>query len=229
MKVREIPLEKLFIKKNVRFDTDDELGEQMASMLKYGQLQPAGVVQRGERYEIVWGHRRFRAAQMNNEPTLSCSILEGISEADIPLIKLQENTVRRQLTNAEILAAVDEIRKARPELSDRHIDVMLGKRPGWIGFRRSIATAVTYAEGLGLSREKLNAMSDNEIIDLRASLTSKGTPRSSKGAFHRPGVPESGFRISSSKGPTVVIVCCNSAMKLRVLHGLRRLQKEVLA
>lgn len=228
MKVREIPLEKIFIKKNIRTDTDEELGEQMQSMVNVGQLQPIGVYPRGERYEIVWGHRRYRAAQMNNDSTIACHVLDPavIPESMIPILKLQENMVRKQLTTDEILAAVDAIRAAHPGLSDKEIDRMLGKHPGYIGFRRSISTAHDYLARQGLDRRKLASLTDCEVIELRARMESREKPaRANKGAFHRAAVPKTGFDIVNSKGPNVVVICASSSVKSRVvrmLHGLRK-------
>lgn len=232
MNVREIPLEKLFIKKNIRTDTDDELGEQMESMAKIGQLQPAGVYPRGGgRYEIVWGHRRYRAAQMNNERTLSCNVLdpETVSEADIPIIKLQENTVRKPLTTEEILAAADAIKAAHPGMTDRQVDVMIGKRPGYLGFRRSIGNARDYLASQGLDKRKLGALSDTDLIDLRARMENREPPsRASMGSFHRDGrVPERGFQIIAAKGPNVVVVCASSSIKGRVVRALKALAKGI--
>jgi ParB-like chromosome segregation protein Spo0J len=226
MKVRDIPLEKLFIKNNIRTDTDDELGEQISSMAKIGQLQPIGVFPRGDRFEIVFGHRRFRAAQMNNEPTIACHILENVSESDIPIIKLQENMVRKQLTNAEILAAVSAIQAKNPGLTLPQIDAMMGKRRGWIGWRRSLANAYQQLADAGLDQQMLSSLSDDELTQLRARMKKQKAPaRGNRGAFNRPTVPEEGFRVVNSPGPNVVVICANKTVKLQVLKSLRELQR----
>jgi ParB-like chromosome segregation protein Spo0J len=232
MKVRDIPLEKIFITKNVRFDTDEELGELMESTV-HMLLQPAGVFPRlgdprGD-YELVWGHRRFRAAQMNNEATLACHILEGVSEADIPLLKLQENMVRKQLTTEEVLAAADEIKRRRPELTDRQIDKLLGKRPGYLGFRRSLQRAYSDLAARGISKDKLDALGGDEILELRARLEHVEKPtRKNKGSFHRGDrVPKAGYQVVNSKGPNIVVICASQAVKSRVLGVLRKARRTV--
>jgi ParB-like chromosome segregation protein Spo0J len=227
MKVREIPLDRIFIKKNIRFDTDEELGELIGST-EHMLLQPIGVFPRGDRYEIVFGHRRFRAAQMNNEATIAAHILE-ISESDIPLIKLQENMVRKQLTNEEILAAVDELKRRQPDLNDHQIERMLGKNNGYLGFRRSLAKAYDdLEEHHGLKRDQLNAMSSDEILELRARLANPQKPaRGNAGSYHRKEVPKTGFRIVNTPGPNVVVVCACKKEKLRVMRNLRELAKKI--
>lgn len=224
MKVRDIPLDKIFVTKNVRFETDDELGEQIESMGRYGQLQPIGVYPRGERFELVWGHRRLRAAQMNNEATIAAHILQNISEADIPIMKLQENTVRRQLTNEEILAAAEAIKAKNPGMTDHQVDRLLGKRPGYLGFRRSLANAYVQLEKAGITKQKIASLSMTEVLELRARLDNGDIkPRASAGAYHRKGVPSSGFRITNSPGPAIVVTCSCKKEKLKVLRTLRKL------
>jgi hypothetical protein len=230
MRVREIPLEQIFIKQNMRTDTDDELGEQMASMQKYGQLQNCGVYPRDGLYELVWGHRRYRAAQMNNEPMLGCLILDPdiVSESDIPVLKLQENLVRKQLTNDEILAAVKMIERAHPGIGDRAIEQMLGKRHGWLGWRRSLAKAYGDLAARGITREQLAAMSPDDVIDLRARMNNPEKPhRGNKGAFHRDGVPAKGIRIIAPRGPNVIIVCSGQNVKAQVIRAMKKLSSEI--
>lgn len=231
MRVREIPLEKIFIKKNIRTDTDEELGEQMQSMQKVGQLQPIGVYPRGDRYELVWGHRRYRAAQMNGDATIAAHILdpECVSETDIPIIKLQENTVRKQLTTEEILAAADAIKAAHPGMSDRQVDVLIGKRPGYLGFRRSVSTAYDYLAAKGIDRTQLNAMTSTEVIELRARMQNADPlERGNKGVFNRGDrTPDKGFKVFAPEGPNIIVVCANAKVKQRVRRHLRELAKTL--
>jgi ParB/RepB/Spo0J family partition protein len=227
MKVREVPLEKIFVTKNVRFDTDEELGELIASTERM-LLQPIGVYPRGERYELVWGHRRLRAAQANNEPTIAAHILENISESDIPIIKLQENMVRKQLTTEEVVAAADEIKKRRPELNDAAIDTLLGKRKGYLSYHRSTLKTYQWLASKGLKKEHLVAMTGDELRELRSKLEgSEKTADTRKHTFHRgERVPRAGFTILTPDGPNVVVVCSCCAEKRRVVNALRRLRGD---
>jgi len=222
MKVREIPLGRIFITKNVRFETDDELGELIASTERM-LLQPIGVYPRGDRYELVWGHRRLRAAQANNEPTIAAHILENICEADIPIIKLQENMVRKQLSTDEIVAAADEIKRRRPELTDPQIDELLGKRRGYLSYHRSTQRTYQWLASQGLKKEHLAAMTGDELRELKQKLErgekEKGRRKST---FHRGDrVPSRGFTILVPSGPHVVVVCATAGVKRSVIRWLR--------
>lgn len=230
MKVREIFLDKIFITKNVRFDTDDELGELIESTSKHGQLQPIGVYPRGERFELVWGHRRYRVAQMNNEATIAAHILENISESDIPLLKLQENIVRKQLTDDEIVAAADEIKKRRPELNDQQIDRLLGRKPGYLSYHRSMLRTFQWLAGQGLKKDHLRAMTGDELRELKSKIELHGKKRKVNGrtsTFHRGDrTPTKGFEIIDANGPNVIVVCASSHVKGRVIRALRALAKD---
>jgi ParB/RepB/Spo0J family partition protein len=225
MKVRDVPLDRIYITKNVRFETDEELGELIGSTGRFTQLQPIGVYPRGERYELVWGHRRFRAAQMNGDSTIACRILDDISERDIPLIKLQENMVRKQLSTDEILAAAGELQKRNPELTDRALDAMLGKRPGYLSYHRGVAKTYDWLAKAGLKKEYLKALSGQELIDLKVQLQ-EGKAKKRERTYHRGDrVPCEGFEIVVTRGPNVVVVCSSPKDKARVLRYLRAIPK----
>ncbi len=229
MKVRDIPLEKIFITKNIRFEIDEELGELIGSMGHFTQLQPIGVYPRGERYELVWGHRRFQAAQMNGDYSIAVRILDDISERDIPLIKLQENMVRKQLSTDEILAAAEEIKKRNPGLTDRALDAMLGKRPGYLSYHRSMASTYQWLAKQGFKKQYLEALSGVEVQDLKAKLKNSKV-KERKGTYHRgERVPCDGFEIFITRGPNIIVVCSSKETKARVLRCLRAISKESVA
>jgi ParB/RepB/Spo0J family partition protein len=225
MKVRDVPLEKIFITKNVRTETDEELGELIGSTQRYLQLQPIGVYPRGERFELVWGHRRFKAAQMQGESTIAAHILENIRECDIPLIKLQENMVRKQLTTDEILAAAGELQKRDPNLTDRALDSMLGKRPGYLSYHRGVAKTYVWLAAAGLKKEYLKALTGQEILDLKAQLEGSKIKKR-QGTYHRGDrVPCQGYDIVVTRGPNIIIVCSSPKNKQRMLRYLGKLER----
>lgn len=68
--------------KNAAFGLDEEgLGELVASVADCGVLQPLLVRPKGNRYEIVSGHRRKRAARMAGLDTVPCRFLpDGVDD-----------------------------------------------------------------------------------------------------------------------------------------------------
>jgi hypothetical protein len=226
MKVRDVPLDKIFIVKNVRFEIDEELGELIGSTQRFTQLQPIGIYPRGERYELVWGHRRFRVAQMNGDYCIAARILDDIAERDIPLIKLQENMVRKQLSTDEILAAAEEIKKRNPALTDRALDTMLGKRPGYLSYHRSMASTYQWLATQGFKKQYLEALTGVELQDLKAKLQ-ESKVKKRKGTYHRgERVPCEGFEIFITRGPNIIVVCSSKEAKAAVLRYLRAMPKE---
>lgn len=231
MKVRDLPIGKLFTTKNVRLEADGELGDLMDSMERHDMLQPIGVFPRGERYEVVWGHRRLAAAKLRNECTIACRILEGIPESDIPLIKLQENIQRKQLTAEEIVAAADEIKARKPGITEAAIDRMLGHQPGYLANMRSTVRAAQYLVQHGIKRKVVQSMSDEELRGMRAELEAGREKRQKRRqSFHRGNkTPARGIRVVNSPGPNVVVICAGPREKLRVLKDLRALEKKISA
>jgi ParB/RepB/Spo0J family partition protein len=226
MKVRDIPLEKIFVTKNIRFETDEELGELIGSIGRFTQLQPIGVYPREERFELVWGHRRFRAAQMNGESTIAAHILQDIAEHDIPLIKLQENMVRKQLSTDEIVKAADELKKQRPGLTDRNIDQLLGKRPGYLSYHRSLVSTYKWLATKGLKKQYLVALNGQELLDLKAKLE-KHQVQHRLGTYHRGDRLHAGIEVIETQGPNIIVVCSCKTTKARVLRYLKRLAAPV--
>jgi ParB family chromosome partitioning protein len=88
-----------------REEFDEESLQRLAESLKTrGQLQPIRVRwdEASERYVIVCGERRWRAAQMAGLETLSCTIVEGpLTPADLMAFALIENLLREDLRPLE--------------------------------------------------------------------------------------------------------------------------------
>ena len=91
------PLPWFRIRNQVRtsFDEAEErsLGE---SMMAHGQLQPVGAKPDGT---ILWGERRYRAAQLVGITELSVIITEKpLSDSEVRIIQLTENIQRADLS-----------------------------------------------------------------------------------------------------------------------------------
>lgn len=100
--VREIPL--LEIEANPdqprKEFAEDELQELAASLKVHGLLQPILVRKVANRYIIVAGERRFRAARLAGFTTISCLVQEG-SDLEMAERALVENLQRADLSPVE--------------------------------------------------------------------------------------------------------------------------------
>lgn len=83
-----------------RFD-EDGLEELAASIKKTGILQPILVTREGDRYRIVAGERRVRAARLAGLKSVPVLVKEGLHDRDHLLLALVENLQRRDLTALE--------------------------------------------------------------------------------------------------------------------------------
>ena len=101
----EIPLEKITDRDQPRDEFDAEaLGRLAESLKARGQLQPIRVRwdQGSERYMIVVGERRWRAAQDGGIALAGAVVVDGpIATAELLAIQLVENCLREDLKPVE--------------------------------------------------------------------------------------------------------------------------------
>lgn len=98
------------------------LEELAASIQNHGQLQPIGVVPDGERFTIIYGHRRFCALQLLGDRPAQCLVYASTSEAMLGA-QIDENAVRQDTTPAEealwFAQLLEGLQCDTNELSDR--------------------------------------------------------------------------------------------------------------
>jgi len=70
------------------------------SIKEQGQLQPVVVFKKDERYEIVFGHRRWLAIKYLKQKTISCKVVDSSPEMNA-LARASENLQRSDLTPLE--------------------------------------------------------------------------------------------------------------------------------
>ena len=99
--------------------TEPELRSLGASMLALGQIQPSGVTPDGT---ILWGERRWRAAQLVGIQELSVIIIDRVlADTDSRLIHLAENIHRADLTGFEKWIACYELLTLNPAWNQKDL------------------------------------------------------------------------------------------------------------
>lgn len=93
-----------------RFD-DEGMAELSRSIAKTGILQPILVTKEGERYRILAGERRVRAARLAGLDEVPVVVREGVTDRDHLLLALIENVQRRDLTVLEEAEAYRHLRE----------------------------------------------------------------------------------------------------------------------
>jgi len=90
-----------------KFD-QNSLEELAQSIREYGVVQPIIVVQKGKRYTIVAGERRFRASKIAGLKTIP-AVVRDYTEMQIKEIALLENIQREDLNPIETARALNEL------------------------------------------------------------------------------------------------------------------------
>lgn len=100
MKRETVNIDKIFQEENSRsIYRSQDLQELMASMAKDGLLHPVGVKKMpNNKYELVFGNRRFMAAKKLGWHELDVSIIDFKSDEDSDSLNLVENLKRADIT-----------------------------------------------------------------------------------------------------------------------------------
>lgn len=71
----------------------ESIADLVASIKQVGIIEPLVVIPRGDRYEIVAGHRRITAAEAAGLHSVPCHVVEGTQE-QVEMMKIHENLYR---------------------------------------------------------------------------------------------------------------------------------------
>ncbi|HVR42958.1 MAG TPA: ParB/RepB/Spo0J family partition protein [Thermoanaerobaculia bacterium] len=85
------------------------LGELAASIREHGVVQPVLVARRGDRYQLIAGERRFRAARAAGLRTIPAVVRDGARRGDALQIALIENIQRADLNPIEEALAFKQL------------------------------------------------------------------------------------------------------------------------
>lgn len=81
----------------MRSNLDNEnLNDLVLSIKTVGLLEPIVVTPRGDRYEVIAGHRRITACQLGGLTEVPCHVVTG-SQNQLEMMKIHENLVRQEV------------------------------------------------------------------------------------------------------------------------------------
>ena len=106
----------------------DALEELAASIREVGLLQPILVQQIGERYQIIAGERRFRAAILAGLKTMPC-LVRQLSKKELGLAALVENLQREDLNPMETAQAVRQLMDEGKYTQEQAAEMLGKSRP----------------------------------------------------------------------------------------------------
>lgn len=101
--VRDIPLEEISDFPNHPFKVrmDESMMEMVESVKQYGVLVPALVRPKPDGgYEMIAGHRRRKASELAEKPTLSC-IVRDMTDDEATIVMVDSNLQREQILPSE--------------------------------------------------------------------------------------------------------------------------------
>jgi ParB/RepB/Spo0J family partition protein len=142
------------------------LDELAASIRDLGLLQPVGVRLQGERFVVVYGHRRVAAAVLLGWLTIPAVLVDAPSDED-PLRSLVENIQRRQLSPAERADALERL--VATGIGGKELARRLGMSPNviwsWLKIGRSpMLLQALRDEKIGIHQARQMASLDEATI-----------------------------------------------------------------
>ena len=172
--IEMLPIDKIDVNEKNFFVVDD-VQDLKESIEVNGVLQPINVVQAGDRFRIIAGHRRFKAASELGLETIPAIVLPEMSEAMEQLALIQTNTTARELSYPEKMEAVKQLKTILINLREEGVEL-----PGKL---RDIM-----AEQLEISRTELARMNviENGLSDeWKAEMKTGELPASTAYALAR--------------------------------------------
>lgn len=131
---REIPISRIDYGRNIRTERDDDIRELAKSIEEHDILQPLVVRPKGNRYEVICGHRRYKALQLvGGDITVPCIVRDDIADSDILKVQLEENIQRKQMSAIELVEAFEQMKKqSKVKLTNEAIARKLNKNVAWV-------------------------------------------------------------------------------------------------
>lgn len=103
VKIKELPMNKIKLGRNSRLSVSKEdLSGLMQSINSTGLLEPIGVVESGNGYEVAYGNRRYMAFSKLGLHSIPAVIHKRKKDSDVDVMNLAENVQRRNISLAEI-------------------------------------------------------------------------------------------------------------------------------
>lgn len=180
MQIENIPLDSIAPDPRQPRRGDFEVAELAASIREHGVLQPVGVrpvqlkTDTSKKFMLIFGGRRFEAAQLAGLPTIPAIIRKG-NQSTLG-VQLVENMQRRDLSAKEYIAGIERL-LTEEGLTQSQVAKMLGVNPSDISKRLSLKDAPPEVQALISERaDSLNhALEIRKVADreFRAELSAQ--------------------------------------------------------
>jgi len=115
---------------------EPDIDDLAKSIAKVGQLDPILLQIRGDRYEVIFGHRRLLATRRNKESTIKAQVVDWPDDK-IEMAKLAENIDRASITPIEEAFQIQRLLEIH-NLTQAQIAIRLGKSESWVSKRKKM-------------------------------------------------------------------------------------------
>lgn len=109
----------------------DKLDELRANIRENGVLSPIGVFRVGERFRIIYGHRRYTAAKLAGESAIPARV-HADGEAHEEDFKLAENTYREDVNPAEEATWLADLLERKCNGEIEKLCALVRRKESWI-------------------------------------------------------------------------------------------------
>ena len=148
MKTKILPISQIDYGRNIRTERDEDIVELAKSIEKNGIITPLTVKPKNGRYEVVCGHRRWRAAKLVEDDMLvPCIIIESVPAEELEVMQIEENLQRKSMSAWELVQIFNDWK--RRGKTQAQIAAMLGKTQGWVSSQYSAAAQIEKAYEAG--------------------------------------------------------------------------------
>lgn len=154
MRTKILSLSQIDYGRNIRTERDEDIAELAKSIEKNGIITPLTVKPKNGRYEVVCGHRRWRAANLVEDDMLvPCVVIEGASSEDLEIMQIDENLQRKGMSAWELVQIFNDWK--RRGKTQKQIAAMMGKSQGWVSAQYSASAQIEKAYESGLINDKV--------------------------------------------------------------------------
>lgn len=218
MKFKEIPLDEIQVKDNIRREADEDLSDLMDSIEQHEILQPVLVRPlKNGKYELVTGHRRFAAMKARNEATIPAVIRGDVTEGDRVFLQMTENGQRKQMSALEWVEAFEVLRKRDKSYTRARIGKLIGRSAHWVGNQYDAVRLGTKLVSEGeITKEEAKSFRAGQIIGRAQRL---GLAKAPKGARD--------VTASMINAYTINVRCRDAAVVAMVLEAIDRVRDRV--
>lgn len=166
---REIPIDLIDDPElPIRNDLSPEsVSDLVSSIRQVGIIEPLVVNKKGDRFEIIAGHRRLVAANLLNIPLLPCIVRENKGQ-EVDLIKIHENLSRAEIDPLDLAKFLQHL-KEQYKLTTAKVGEMIGRSEAFVSI---YLTILTYPADLmeALNSGLINISVARELIKIEDSV-----------------------------------------------------------